>query len=127
VFLCAERIKFLMPIHEAETYEDEDYGKKKSWRRSLAEKVAVPIAAGTAAGMVGGAIAGAPGLVVGAAAGTVLASCVNCGRALRHKHGRHGCCGRLGCHYKIYTEHWTYGEKEVGRHTKENWPSIRGL
>lgn len=53
--------------------------------------------------------------------------CVNCGNGTAHMHGKHACCGRQGCHMKIYTEHWAYGEKRVSRHMKENWPSLRGL
>lgn len=53
--------------------------------------------------------------------------CVNCGEYGTHMHGRHACCGRQGCHMKIYTEHWTYGEKQVGSRMEKNWPSLKGL
>lgn len=53
--------------------------------------------------------------------------CANCGDSPDHMHGQHGCCGRQGCHMKLFLAHTTYGEGGVNRLMQKDWPSLRGL
>ena len=64
------------------------------------------------------------GPITPAGTGGAPPMCTVCGGVADHRHGKHGCCGRQGCHMKLYLNHWTYGENGVNSYMRKNWLHI---